>query len=150
MNTVLANPAGMIARGAPHVIHNDAELEVYTDALFRLTALENPSSSEIEAIELLTLLVERYEQERYSVPKADPVSVVRFLVKHQNLTQRDLVPQFGSESAVSMFMTRQRNLTLEQVRKLSVRFKLPADVFIPKASAIHSRNPPVKERSRSR
>jgi HTH-type transcriptional regulator / antitoxin HigA len=95
MNTVLANPAGMIARGAPHVIHNDAELEVYTDALFRLTALENPSSSEIEAIELLTLLVERYEQERYSVPKADPVSVVRFLVKHQNLTQRDLVPQFG-------------------------------------------------------
>jgi HTH-type transcriptional regulator / antitoxin HigA len=134
MSTVLANPAKMIAHGAPHVIHNDAELEVYTDALFRLTALENPSSSEIEAIELLTLLVERYEQERYSVPKADPVSVVRLLVEHQNLTQRDLIPQFGSESAVSMFMTGQRNLTLEQVRKLSARFKLPADVFIPKGA----------------
>jgi HTH-type transcriptional regulator/antitoxin HigA len=53
----------MIAHGAPHVIHNDAELEVYTDALFRLTALESPSGSEVEAIELLTLLVERYEQE---------------------------------------------------------------------------------------
>jgi HTH-type transcriptional regulator/antitoxin HigA len=98
---------------------------MYTDALFRLTALENPSGSEVEAIELLTLLVERYEQEHYSIPKGDPVSVVRFIIEQQNLTQRDLIPQFGSESAVSMFMTGERNLTLEQVRKLSTRFKLP-------------------------
>ena len=132
MSTVLADPAKMIARGAPHVIHNDAELEMYTDALFRLTALENPSSSEVEAIELLTLLVERYEQQHYSIPAADPASVVRFLIEQQNLTQRDLIPQFGSESAVSMFLSGQRNLTIDQVRRLSTRFKLPTDVFIPK------------------
>src|SRR6516162_4006032 len=150
MSTVLANPAEMIAHGAPHVIHNDAELEMYTDALFRLTALESPSSSEVEAIELLTLLVERYEQEHYSVPEADPVSVVRFLVEQQNLKQRDLIPRFGSESAVSMFMTGQRNLTLEQIRKLSARFKLPADIFIPKASVTPSQKRPAKGRSRSR
>ena len=132
MNTVLANPAEMIAHGAPHVIHNDAELEMYTDALFRLTALESPSGSEVEAIELLTLLVERYEQEHYSIPAAEPASVVRFLIEQQNLTQRDLIPQFGSESAVSMFLAGQRNLTIEQVRRLSTRFKLPSDVFIPK------------------
>ncbi len=47
MSTVLANPAEMIAHGAPRVIHNDEELEMYTDALFQLTALENPSSSEV-------------------------------------------------------------------------------------------------------
>ena len=133
MSTILANPAEMIAHGAPRVIHNDAELEMYTDTLFQLTALENPSSSEVEAIELLTLLVERYEQEHYSIPEADPVSVVRFLIEQQNLTQRDLIPQFGSESAVSMFLSGQRNLTIEQVRKLSARFKLPTDLFIPKA-----------------
>ena len=150
MSTVLANPAEMIAHGAPRVIHNDAELEIYTDALFRLTALESPSSSEIEAIELLTLLVERYEQEHYSVPEADPVSVVRFLIEQQNLTQRDLIPQFGSESAVSMFMTGQRNLTLEQVRKLSTRFKLPADIFIPQVSATNSPKRLTKRHSRSR
>ena len=104
MRRILANPAEMIARGAPHVIHDDAELEVYTDALFQLTALENPSRSESEAIELLTLLVERYEEEHYPIPAADPASVVRFLIEKQNLTQRDLIPQFGSESAVSMFL----------------------------------------------
>ncbi len=132
MSTALTNPAKMIARGAPRVIHNDAELEAYTDALFRLTALEKPSSSEVEAIELLTLLVERYEQERYPIPAADPASVVRFLIEQQHLTQRDLVPQFGSESAVSMFLAGKRSLTVEQIGKLSARFHLPADVFIPK------------------
>lgn len=132
MSTGLANPAEMIAKGAPHVIHSDVELEAYTNALFQLTALENPSSAEGEAIELLTLLVERYEQEHYSIPAADPVSVVRSLIERQNLRQRDLIPQFGSESAVSMFLAGQRNLTVTQVRKLSTRFKLSADVFIPK------------------
>jgi HTH-type transcriptional regulator/antitoxin HigA len=131
MSTVLADPAKMIAKGAPRVIHNDAELEAYTEALFQLTALKNPSPSEEEAIELLTLLVERYEQEHYPIPAADPVSVVRLLIEHGNLTQRDLIPQFGSESAVSMFLGGQRNLTIEQVRKLCTRFKLSADVFIP-------------------
>jgi HTH-type transcriptional regulator/antitoxin HigA len=150
MSTVLANPAEMIAHGAPRVIHNDAEFEMYTDALFRLTALERPSGSEVEAIELLTLLVERYEQEHYCIAKGDPVSVARFIIEQQNLKQRDLIPQFGSESGVSMFMTGQRNLTLEQVRKLSARFKLSADVFIPKASASYRPKALAKGHSRSR
>ena len=130
MTTVLADPAKMIEKGAPHVIHNEKELELYTSALFQLTAIENPSRTEAEAIELLTLLVERYEQEHYAIPAADAVSVLRFLIERQGLAQRDLIPQFGSESAVSMFLAGHRKLTLEQVRKLSSRFKLPADVFI--------------------
>jgi len=130
MSIVLANPAKMIAHGAPRVIHNDEELEAYTDALFRLTALASPSDTEVEAIELLTLLVERYEQEHYPIPAADPVAVVRFLIDRQGLTQRDLIPQFGSESAVSMFLSGQRQLTLEQLRRLSVRFQLPAGLFL--------------------
>ena len=129
---------------------SDDELEAYTDALFQLTALDNPSRAQVEAIELLTLLVERYEQEHYPIPAADPVSVVRFLIEKQNLTQRDLIPQFGSESAVSMFMTGQRNLTIEQVRKLSIRFKLPADLFIPKAAIPYSTKRVVKRHARSR
>jgi len=63
---------------------------------------------------------------------------VRFLLEHQNLTQRDLIPEFGSESAVSMFLSGERKLTLDQVRKLSLRFKLSADIFI---------NPSRKSRS---
>ncbi len=130
MSTALANPAEMIARGAPRVIHNDEELEEYTEALLQLTAIERPSAAEREAIELLTMLIERYEREHDPIPPADPVSVVRFLIEQQGLSQRDLVPEFGSESAVSMFLSGQRKLTAGQVRKLSARFKLPADLFL--------------------
>jgi HTH-type transcriptional regulator/antitoxin HigA len=134
--TVLTNnPAKMIAKGAPHVIHNDKELENYTEALFKLTALEKPSPSEMDAIELLSLLIERYEDEYWPITDVDPVSVVRYLMEKGNLTQRDLIPQFGTESAVSMFLHGQRNLSLEQIRKLSERFKLSADVFISRAVA---------------
>lgn len=122
----------MIAHGAPHVIHNDADLKVYTDALFQLTSLKNPSPYEAEAIERLTLLVERYEQAHYPIPATDPIATVRFLIEQHHLTQRDLIPQFGSESAVFMYLAGKRKLTLEQVRRLSGRFKLPADVFISK------------------
>jgi len=96
---------------------------------------EIPPPSEEEAIELLTLLIERYEEGHYLVPASDLVSVVRFLLEHGNLTQPDLIPEFGSECAVSMFLSGQRNFTLEQVRKLSARFKLTADVFIPHVAA---------------
>lgn len=130
---ILGNPAKWIARGAPHVIHNDKELEAYTETLFELTALENPSPYEEEAIELLTLLVQRYEAEHYPIPDSDPVSVVRYLLEKGNLKQRDLVPEFGSESAVSMFLSRDRDLTVGQIRKLCARFKLGADVFISRA-----------------
>lgn len=130
MNTVLVNPVEMIANGAPRIIHNNKELQEYSAALFQLTAIENPSPAELETIELLTLLVERYEQEHYPIPAADPVSVVRLLIEKQGLTQRDLIPQFGSESAVSMFLNGKRKLTTEQIRKLAARFRLPANAFL--------------------
>ena len=122
----------MIAHGAPRVIQNDAELEAYTSALFQLTALERASRS--EAIELLTLLVERYEEEHYAIPAAD-LQWCDFSLKTRISRNVTLIPQYGSESAVSMFLAGKRNLTLEQVRRLSLRFKLPADVFIRKRAA---------------
>ena len=74
--------------------------------------------------------------QHYPIPTADPVSVVRFLIEQQDLTQRDLIPQFGSESAVSMFLAGQRRLTLKHLRKLSARFHLPGMLFFVR----HSRN----------
>ena len=65
----------------------------------------------------------------YSVPSSDAVSVMHFLLEHQKLTQRDLIPEFGSESAFSVFLSHERKLTLDQVRKLSSRFNLTADVL---------------------
>jgi HTH-type transcriptional regulator/antitoxin HigA len=131
MVTVLSNPAEMIARGAPHVIHNDEELEVYTKALFSLTSIDHPNTAQAQAIELLSLLIEHYESQRYPIPAADPVTVLRFLMDQNGLSQRDIVQDIGgSESLVSMIMNGQRNLTVDHIRNLSARFHVSASVFI--------------------
>ncbi|MGI8773049.1 MAG: helix-turn-helix domain-containing protein [Acidobacteriaceae bacterium] len=130
MSTDLADPADMIERGAPHVIHSDAQLEEYTEALFSLTLIEKPTDAQMEAIDLLTLLIQNYEGEHYSIPKASPIEVVRFLLDQQSLSQKDVAPEFGSESAVSMFLSGSRPLNLRQIINLSERFHVPTNVFM--------------------
>jgi HTH-type transcriptional regulator / antitoxin HigA len=85
---------------------------------------------EIEAINLLSLLVSSYEDEHYPLPKSTLERVVRYLMEQQGLKQRDLIPEFGNESAVSMFLSGQRELTVKQVVGLSQRFHLAAEVFL--------------------
>ncbi len=132
MSTLLANPVEMIARGAPRVIHTDEELAEYTEVLLHLTAIEAPTRDQIEAINLLSLLVSSYEDEHYPLPKSTPERIVRYLMQQQGLKQRDLIPEFGNESAVSMFLSGQRELTVKQIVGLSQRFHLPAEVFLPR------------------
>ena len=97
------------ARGA-RLIHSDEELAEYTKTLFKLTAKADPSRDEEEAIELLTLLIERYEAERYPVPDADPIDALRFLLDQNGLSQRDIAPVLGGESTVSLISSGKRRL----------------------------------------
>ena len=129
MSTVLANPAEMIRQGAPHLIHSDEELAEYTEALFDLTVKPNPSSEEEEAIELLTLLIERYETERYPVPDADPIDVLRFLLDQNGLSQRDIAEELGSESTVSLVLSGKRLLNRDHITRPSQRFHVSPSVF---------------------
>ena len=129
MSAALANPAQMIRQGAPRLIHSDKELARYTEELFALTAKSNPAPEEEDAIELLTLLVEHYEAERYPVPEADPADVLRFLLEQNGLAQRDIVPELGSESTVSLVLAGKRQLTRDHIARLSKRFQVSPSVF---------------------
>ena len=129
MSTLLANPAEMIHLGAPHVIHSDAMLAEYTEALFNLTSKKKVTKDENEAIELLSLLIERYEAEHYPVPAADPVMVLRFLMERHGLSQKDLIPEFGVESTVSLVLSGRRQMNRDHIAKLSERFHVSPAVF---------------------
>jgi HTH-type transcriptional regulator / antitoxin HigA len=129
MSTVLADPAEMIRRGAPRLIRNDDQLEEYTRALFDLTAKDDPTPDEEEAIELMTLLVERYEQEHYPVPKSEPVDVLRYLLEGNGLSQRDIAPELGSESTVSLVLSGKRQLNRDHIARLSRRFNVSPAAF---------------------
>jgi HTH-type transcriptional regulator/antitoxin HigA len=119
----------MIRRGAPRLIHSDAELAEYTEVLFELTAKANPMPEEEEAIELMTLLVERYEAERFPVPEAEPLDVLKFLLEQNSLSQRDIASELGSESTVSLVLSGKRQLNRDHIARLSRRFNVSPAVF---------------------
>ncbi len=129
MATVLANPARMIERGAPHLIDSEEQLAAYTKALYRLTAAPRPTRAQEKAIELLTLLIERYEQENYTIPEASPADVLRFLLERHGLRQRDVAADLGGESVVSEVLAGKRKLNTTQIEKLSQRFRISPAVF---------------------
>ncbi len=122
--------AEMIAKGAPRLIRNEQELERYTEELFELEFKESPTAEEEEAIDLLSLLIEQYESERFPLPAATPVEVLRFLMDQHHLEQRDLTPVIGSDSLVSRILSGQRNLTVAHMHALAERFHVPAAVFL--------------------
>jgi len=128
--TRLADPVEMVKLGAPRVIRNDAELKEYTGVLFELTSKSKPNRAEQDAIELLSLLIDRYESDRYVLPEASPLQVLRFLMDQHGLTQQDLRPEIGSESLVSLVLSGKRNLTISHIRALAKRFGVPAAVFL--------------------
>jgi HTH-type transcriptional regulator/antitoxin HigA len=131
MIAVYADPATMIEQGAPRIIRSEAELARYSQTLFQLTAKDEPSEAEVEAIDLLSLLIERYEAERYPLPKASPVEVLRFLMDQHGLQQRDLGEVLGcSAPTVSLILSGTRNLTIPHIRALAERFNVPASVFL--------------------
>ena len=128
MIAILNDPAKMMQLGAPHVIHTDEELAAYTKALLDLTALSIPTPDEAKAIDLLTLLIQRYE-ERVPVPAADPLTVLRFLMDRHGLRQKDLADIFGGEGNVSQVFAGKRNLNRDHIARLSERFHVSPAVF---------------------
>ena len=129
MSTALANPTEMIRNGAPRCIHNDDELREYTVALFDLTAKSETTADEDEAIELLTLLIERYEAERYPMEGASQADVLRLLIDHNHLSQKDLVPQLGSEATVSLILSGARGMSVKHIQRVSERFGVSPAAF---------------------
>ncbi len=131
---VLKNPADMIRRGAPHVIHSDEQLAEYTAVLFNLTAKSDPTRDEEEAIELLTLLIDRYETERYPLPDVEPAEMLRFLLDQNGLSQRDVAADLGSETTVSLVLSGARSMSRDHIARLSARFHVSPAVFFPRAT----------------
>jgi HTH-type transcriptional regulator / antitoxin HigA len=131
MATVLANPVKMIERGAPHMIHTEEQLREYTKALYSLTKEPRPTAAQVKAIELLTLLIERYEEEHFQVPAASPADVLRFLLERHGLKQRDLARDLGGESVVSEVLSGKRKLNTSHIEALSRRFHVSPAVFFP-------------------
>jgi HTH-type transcriptional regulator / antitoxin HigA len=106
----------------------------YIEACKRIYSIMNPSekaiepdSSQGEELELISLLVEKYEQEHHRLEAPDPIQAILFRMEQMNLKQKDIAPLFGGETRVSEVLHGKRNLTLKMITLLNRYLGIPLE-----------------------
>ncbi len=112
------------------------ELE-YNEACERIYNLINSSESAIEPesaqgeeLELLSLLVEKYEQEHHCMEAPGPIEAIKFRMEQMNLKQADIAPLFGGKTRVSEVLNGRRTLTLKMITLLNRYLGIPLESLI--------------------
>ena len=84
----------------------------------------------VDELELLSTLVELYEEKTYPGPLLDHVDAIRFRMEQQGLKQKDLIPFVGNKSKVSEVLSGKRSLSLSMIRKLHEGLEIPLEVLL--------------------
>lgn len=122
--------ATLLRRSLPAVIHSERENERYIAMLEELDGKgDKLTSAEKRLAELLTLLIENFEERAYALKPASPMEVLRELMDANGLKQKDLIDIFGTPSIISEVLNGKRKLTTEHIRKLSHRFRVSPEIF---------------------
>jgi HTH-type transcriptional regulator/antitoxin HigA len=104
----------------------------YKKALTKLEKLFNakPNTPKGDELELLSLLIEKYEQEKYPIDMPDPIEAIKFRMEQMGYNQNDLAKIIGLKSRASEILNRKRPLTLEMIRNLHEKMNIPTQVLI--------------------
>ncbi len=120
----------LLKRTLLRVLHTDEECERLTNELMRLDEREDLSTEETELAELLTVLIDEYEERRYPIRKASPQQTLQHLMEARKLTQKDLWKLFGSKGITSEVFHGKRSMSKTQAKKLATFFHVSAELFI--------------------
>lgn len=104
----------------------------YKAALRTISSLLDAPEGSREAgmLEVLSILVEAYEEEHHPVDPPDPIEAIKFRMEQVGLTRRDLEPYLGSRARVSEVLNRKRPLSVEMIRRLNAGLGIPAEILI--------------------
>ena len=92
--------------------------------------VKRKTNAQEETIELLTLLIEKWDEEHNSFSDADPVELLIYLMKENRLKASSLAAELGfSKSLLSDILHYRRGFSREVIRKLSARFKVSQEFF---------------------
>lgn len=89
-----------------------------------------PNTPECERLDVLTTLVEAYEQRHYPIEAPDPIEAILYYLESRGLLKSDLEAVIGSEKEVAEVLNRKQALTLEMIRGLHNQLGIPAEVLI--------------------
>lgn len=120
----------LLRRTLPHVIRKEEEYHRLVNELMRLDEQKDLTPEEYELAELLTVLIDEYEERRFPIRKASPRQTLHHLMESRNLTQKDLWKVFGSKGITSEIFHGKRSISKTQAKKLAAFFHVSADLFI--------------------
>ncbi|WP_139959505.1 helix-turn-helix domain-containing protein [Flavicella sediminum] len=104
----------------------------YDKALERLELIFDAAlnSKEGDEAEILSLLIENYENKHYPIESPDPIEAIKIRMEEMNLKQKDLVGIIGGKSRVSEILNKKKKLTVEMIRELERILKISASVLV--------------------
>ncbi len=116
------------------VIKTEKEYEEACERIYELIHRSpdpiEPESPEGEEMELLSLLVEKYEREHFPIKPPGPIEAIKFRMEQMNLKQVDIAPLFGGKTRVSEVMHGKRPLTMKMIVLLNRYLGIPFESLI--------------------
>ncbi|MGD8782047.1 MAG: transcriptional regulator [Ignavibacteria bacterium] len=106
--------------------------EDYQKALKRLEKIfDAPAESkEGDEAEILSLLIENYENQYYPIDAPDPIEAIKIRMEEMNIKQKDLVGIIGGKSRVSEVLNKKKRLTVDMIRELEKKLHLSASILV--------------------
>jgi HTH-type transcriptional regulator/antitoxin HigA len=89
-----------------------------------------PGTPEGDQLEILSTLIESYEDAHYDIPAPDPIEAINYFMESRGLTRTDIERYIGSRARVSEILNRKRPLTLPMIQRLHAELGIPADVLV--------------------
>ncbi|PRX42857.1 helix-turn-helix domain-containing protein [Salegentibacter salegens] len=106
--------------------------EDYERALERLEVIfDAPTDSEEgDEAEILSMMIDNYENEHYPIDAPDPIEAIKIRMKEMNLKQKDLVGVIGGKSRVSEILNKKKRLSVDMIRELEKILHISASVLV--------------------
>ena len=106
--------------------------EDYNQALKRLKEIFHAPINSIEGdeAEVLSILIEKYEDENYPIEAPDPIEAILFRMEQMDMTKKDLADVLGYKSRVSEIFSKKRKLNINMIRKLHDKMNIPYESLI--------------------
>ena len=110
-------------------IKSEADYEAALIQIDRLMDAE-PGTPDGDRLDVLATLVEAWEEKHHQIEDPDPIEAILHRMEALGLTRKDLEPMIGSRARVSEVLSRKRPLTINMIRKLNEKMRIPAEVLI--------------------
>ncbi len=124
------NYTHLLAQYQPKVIKTERENGRAIALAAQLEHQPDRTPEEEALLELLVLLIEKFEEQQYPLPQASPHSLLLHLMEENNLKQEDLVGVLGSRGVVSEIVNGKRGISKTQAKSLAHYFNIDAGLFI--------------------